>query len=214
MTRSSVTGKFYYFAYGSNLWDERLKEPGSENTRRRCPSARKIKPSTGSQHLLKGWKLNFSKKSQDRSGKGNIVEIRRDGEKVYGVIFEILDSEKQELDCAELGYDQREMTILDERNSRKNCENVIVYYKEEPDNSKIPYDWYKAYIVEGAKKHNLPFIRFDCRGHGKSFGNFEDFSISFGVPFAIIDCSPRTYALSTISNKFRTWWSVTRIAHP
>ena len=130
------------------MLDSRLKE--------RCNSASKIKPSTGSQHLLKGWKLNFSKKSQDRSGKGNIVEIRRDGEKVYGVIFEILDSEKQELDWAEYGYDQREMTIFDEKNSRKNCENVIVYYKEEPDNSKIPYDWYKAYIVEGAKKHNLP----------------------------------------------------------
>ena len=37
----------------------------------------------------------------------------------------------------------------------------------------------KALFVEKyAKKHNLPFIRFDCRGHGKSFGNFEDFSIS------------------------------------
>ena len=156
MTRSSVTGKFFYFAYGSNLWDKRLKDPGSENTPRRCPSARKIKPSTGSQHLLKGWKLNFSKKSRDNSGKGNIVETGRDGDKVYGVIFEILDLEIKALNDAERGYVKKEMTILDERNSRKNCENVIVYYKEEPDNSKIPYDWYKAYIVEGAKKHNLP----------------------------------------------------------
>ena len=156
MIRSSVTGKFFYFAYGSNLWDERLKDPGSENTPRRCPSARKIKPSTGSQHLLKGWKLNFSKKSRDESGKGNIVETGRDGDKVYGVIFEIFDSEKEKLNCAELGYVRRKMTILDEKNSRKNCQNVIVYYKEDSGNSKIPYDWYKAYIVEGAKKHNLP----------------------------------------------------------
>ena len=158
MTRSSVTGKFFYFAYGSNMLDERLKEPGSENTCRRCPSARKIKPSTGSQHLLKGWKLNFSKKSQkDGSGKGNIVETGRNEDKVYGVIFEILDGEEKDaLDEAEGGYVPETMTILDEKNSRKNCENVIVYYKEEPDNSKIPYDWYKAYIVEGAKKHNLP----------------------------------------------------------
>ena len=37
----------------------------------------------------------------------------------------------------------------------------------------------KALIVEKyAKKHNLAFIRFDCRGHGKSYGNFEDFTIS------------------------------------
>ena len=164
MTRSSVAGKFFYFAYGSNLWDERLKEPGSENTRRRCPSARKIKPSTGSQHLLKGWKLNFSKKSRkDGSGKGNIVETGRNEDKVYGVIFEILDGEEKDaLDNAEGGYVQETMTILDEKNSRENCENVFVYHQPnyrqgwEPRRQKIPYDWYKAYIVEGAKKHNLP----------------------------------------------------------
>ena len=37
----------------------------------------------------------------------------------------------------------------------------------------------KALILEKyAKKHSLSFIRFDCRGHGKSYGNFEDFTIS------------------------------------
>jgi len=29
-----------------------------------------------------------------------------------------------------------------------------------------------------ARKNKLAFIRFDCRGHGNSFGNFEDFTIS------------------------------------
>ena len=37
----------------------------------------------------------------------------------------------------------------------------------------------KAIFVEKyAKKNKLSFIRFDCRGHGKSSGNFEDFTIS------------------------------------
>ena len=37
----------------------------------------------------------------------------------------------------------------------------------------------KAITVEKyAKKNNLSFLRFDCRGHGKSFGKFEDFVIS------------------------------------
>ena len=36
----------------------------------------------------------------------------------------------------------------------------------------------KAQSLENyAKKNNLSFIRFDCRGHGKSFGKFEDFTI-------------------------------------
>ena len=33
-------------------------------------------------------------------------------------------------------------------------------------------------IEKYAKKNKLSFIRFDCRGHGASFGNFEDFTIS------------------------------------
>jgi len=33
-------------------------------------------------------------------------------------------------------------------------------------------------IERYAKKNNLAFLRFDCRGHGRSFGNFEDFTIT------------------------------------
>ena len=37
----------------------------------------------------------------------------------------------------------------------------------------------KAIFIEKyAKINKLSFIRFDCRGHGKSSGNFEDFTIS------------------------------------
>ena len=37
----------------------------------------------------------------------------------------------------------------------------------------------KALTVERyARKNNLNFIRFDCRGHGKSDGKFEEFTIS------------------------------------
>ena len=37
----------------------------------------------------------------------------------------------------------------------------------------------KALTVEKyARKHKLNFVRFDCRGHGNSYGKFEDFTIS------------------------------------
>ena len=37
----------------------------------------------------------------------------------------------------------------------------------------------KALSIENyAQKHGLSFIRFDCRGNGKSDGKFEDFTIS------------------------------------
>ena len=37
----------------------------------------------------------------------------------------------------------------------------------------------KALRIKNFAKHNgHGFIRFDCRGHGKSYGKFEDFCIS------------------------------------
>ena len=33
-------------------------------------------------------------------------------------------------------------------------------------------------IEKYAKKNDLSFVRFDCRGHGKSYGKFEEFAIS------------------------------------
>jgi len=37
----------------------------------------------------------------------------------------------------------------------------------------------KAITIEKyAKTHKLNFVRFDCRGHGNSYGKFEDFTIS------------------------------------
>jgi len=37
----------------------------------------------------------------------------------------------------------------------------------------------KAVTIEKyAKKNKLNFVRFDCRGHGNSYGKFEDFTIS------------------------------------
>ena len=32
-------------------------------------------------------------------------------------------------------------------------------------------------IQKYAKRKGLSFLRFDCRGHGKSYGNFENFTI-------------------------------------
>ena len=39
----------------------------------------------------------------------------------------------------------------------------------------------KALSIEKyAKKNKLRFIRFECRGHGKSSGKFEDFTTLIG----------------------------------
>jgi hypothetical protein len=78
---------FKYFAYGSNMLTERLRE--------RCPSAKAIGVA-----VAFGYALEFSKRSSDYSGKATIVRSRKSEEHVFGVVFEIAMSERAALDKA------------------------------------------------------------------------------------------------------------------
>jgi hypothetical protein len=78
-----------YFAYGSNMLTERLQG--------RCKSAE-----ARCVGLADGYRLAFSKKSLDGSGKAT---IRPDeASRVYGVVFDIDETEIPALDVAEVGY--------------------------------------------------------------------------------------------------------------
>ena len=44
--------------------------------------------------------------------------------------------------------------------------------------SKIAIGWCTTTGEKYARKNKLSYLRFDCRGHGKSDGKFEDFTIS------------------------------------
>ena len=87
----------YYFSYGSNMSTSRMLK--------RVPSAEVI--TVGS---LNNHKLKFHKVSKDGSSKCNIFETLVSTDVVYGVIYEINESEKASLDHAEglgLGYEQK-----------------------------------------------------------------------------------------------------------
>src|SRR5262245_23395834 len=94
---------FKYFAYGSNMLTERLCARG------RCPSATLL--DVGS---IRGYTLQFSKKSKDSSGKATIVRSEAQAT-VMGVVFEIDEAEKRDLDRAEgvgSGYDVLEAVAV------------------------------------------------------------------------------------------------------
>ena len=76
---------FQCFAYGSNMFTRKMRIP--------APSARFI--ATG---RIAGYVLRFNKKSDDGSGKGNIVETGNPTDEVWGVVFEISDAERAALD--------------------------------------------------------------------------------------------------------------------
>ena len=70
-------GSFLFFAYGSNMLTERLRE--------RCPDARPLGAA-----IARGYVLSFSKRSKDGSSKATLLTTT-DGAKqdAYGVLFEI-----------------------------------------------------------------------------------------------------------------------------
>lgn len=134
------------FAYGSNMNLDRLKE--------RVPSASKLLNAYIKNHTIKCNKVS----SKDGSSKANMIKTDNDVDIVWGVIFEIDDSEKPNLDKAEglgEGYNESTLSFLDSEN---NPHEAQVYIADESaiNDDLLPYDWYKEYIVSGAKENNLP----------------------------------------------------------
>ncbi len=130
--------KFIYFAYGSNMNSERL--------RKRTPSAVEI----GRAKLLNK-DLVFNKKSTDGSMKANIINYT--GKSVWGVLFEIDTDEMEQLEKAEEGYDRVYLDVYTDKNEKI---KAYVYISSDVIENERPYDWYKEFILEGAREHKLP----------------------------------------------------------
>lgn len=133
---------FLYFAYGSNMLTSRL--------RARTPSARVVTVATLAHH-----ELRWHKVSRDGSGKCDIVPDPTRTHSVLGVVFEIPIIEKPELDRAEglgMGYDERQMEV------HAACGPLLpsTYQATHIDRLALPYSWYKALVIAGAREHRFP----------------------------------------------------------
>jgi hypothetical protein len=136
----------YYFAYGSNMLIERLQAPD------RVPSAKPV-----SHAKLEGWRLQFDKKSKDESGKCHIVPSP--GDWVYGVVFLIPLADRGKLDKAEghrCGYERERLREVILGDGSKVEAFTYVSDPKYVQADLLPYDWYHALVVEGAKQHQLP----------------------------------------------------------
>jgi len=132
------------FAYGSNMNLNRLKN--------RVPSAVKI-----SNGFIEGFSLECSKVSEDSSGKATVIKTNNKEDLVWGVLFEIDGKEKPQLDRAEglnFGYDESVIEVNDGKEFYK-AQIYIANHKSIGEGLK-PYNWYKAFITEGAKENRLP----------------------------------------------------------
>ena len=125
-----------YFAYGSNMKSERLKQ--------RAPSA----TPKGTAYLPKK-RLVFNKISTDGSGKANIVDDPKS--RVWGVIFEVKKQEMDRLDKNETGYQRMNVNVKMDKSV-----NAVTYVSLGLDQDILPFDTYKTLVVDGAKEFELP----------------------------------------------------------
>ncbi len=137
--------KFLYFAYGSNMLEERIKA--------RCPSAK----FAGTAYVC-GYELRFSKRSKDGSGKATIVENEGHREKLYGALFEIDKGEHSDLDEAEgIGYERTDDFIVIKADGDKEIEVTTYFAKDGATGKHLkPYSWYKQLVLWGAIQAELP----------------------------------------------------------
>lgn len=132
-----------YFAYGSNMLTDRLRE--------RVPSATAI--GIGQ---LPGHALRWDKRSgRDGSGKCDAEATSQKDDVVWGVLFEFDPQEKPLLDRAEgvgAGYVEKTVNVLTEEGPV----TAVTYCATDKDPTLRPYHWYKALVIAGAREHGLP----------------------------------------------------------
>lgn len=136
----------YYFAFGSNLLSVRL--------RARVPSAAYV-----STAVLAGHRLAFNKRGADGSAKCNVVPAA-ESDAVHGVIWRIDAREKTALDAVEgpAYYTWWRMLPAAGR------DYPVFTYAARPGmttESRRPYDWYRAFVIAGAREHELPRAYLD-----------------------------------------------------
>lgn len=136
------TRSFVNFAYGSNMLAARLRE--------RCRSARALGVAE-----LPGHDLRWHKRSNDGSGKCDIVANESSASGVFGVLYEIAGNEKAALDRAEglgAGYKEVEIEVL----CGGRWVTAKAYRATDTDPELRPYTWYRGLVIAGAKEHGLP----------------------------------------------------------
>lgn len=137
-----------YFAYGSNLWRPRL-----ERRVGRLPP-----PKVG---RLRDYALRWHKRSEDGSGKCNIVAST--GDVTYGALYQLSSRQMEILDAIEgvgAGYLRDDTLGID-------CDESVVtaaaYVAETTyiDERLQPYAWYRDLVIAGANDLGFPASYID-----------------------------------------------------
>ncbi|HED14472.1 MAG TPA: gamma-glutamylcyclotransferase [Gammaproteobacteria bacterium] len=135
-----------YFAYGSNMSSIRLQ-------------ARIAQVENVGLALLSGYQLSFYKKGGDGSGKCNIYRTGNYAHKVYGVLYRLDQGQLEKLDVYEgVGHGYHRKTVYCQLRSTSKTVNAVLYIApgQYTDDSLLPFEWYRAFVLAGAREQRLP----------------------------------------------------------
>jgi gamma-glutamylcyclotransferase len=140
---SSVNADYLlYFAYGSNMDNERLFS--------RIGSADKFDNGT-----ISGKKLLFNKLGQDGTGKANL--INHDDGVAFGILFRVNESDLIKLDKFEVGYKRKTLKIKSDNHGHI---TAISYLADSYTDFISPSKEYMNHIINGADDMSLEYINY------------------------------------------------------
>ena len=135
--------KIYYFAFGSNMDQEQMKE--------RCPDARVLK-----KVVLKNYKIAFTIFSPKRlCGCADI--LKSIGDEVWGILYEITEKDLETLDQIEMHpikYKRFTTYVEDEFGKKYKVETYEVASKE--GEFLKPSEHYLGLMIKASRTFNFP----------------------------------------------------------
>ena len=139
------------FAYGSNMDSDRLKQKGIERILENTKIAR-----------LDDWEFGFTKKSDDGSGKANIIP--KTGSIVWGLLLELDSAAVEEMDRSEgtraniPHYTKETIRVITDDGVEYECKTYVAnFHPDRFDEDGVPPSKrYLKHIVDGAITHGLP----------------------------------------------------------
>ena len=133
-----------YLAYGSNLHPMRLAE--------RVPSSRLLGTTR-----LDGYTVSFVKRSVDGSAKCTLRRTDSPEDAAHCAVYELEESERHLLDEAEgLGRGYDEATLRVEVGGGSVTAFTYIADASHLAPELLPYDWYQALVLAGARFHGFP----------------------------------------------------------
>jgi hypothetical protein len=134
---SDAMGSDLYFAYGSNLCADRMRE--------RAPSAR----GRGTA-CARGFELRLDKRGGDGTAKANLHAAPRG--QVWGALYRLDREDWPRLDDCERGYARIEIEVISASGQRALAQT----YRSDLLTDAAAAAWYKQLIVDGARAQALP----------------------------------------------------------